>query len=151
MSSVSERKHIPNRLYKRIFSVVPRLCVDLLIIENDCILLTKRRDNPGKGYWHIPGGRVIYGERLREAIKRKASEEINIEVEKSNLVHIHEYPLKYSVGHDISLCYLVKSKGSIKETSNMKFFSRRPKELFPTQDQIISRIKLNNNVLKNFK
>ena len=40
--------------------------------------MVKRKYNPAKGKWWLPGGRVFFGESLVSAVKRKLREEIGV-------------------------------------------------------------------------
>ena len=67
--------------YRQVLERVPILCVDGFIInQKGQFLLVRRRHEPYRGEWWIPGGRVLKGERLEEAFKRKMREELSIEV-----------------------------------------------------------------------
>jgi ADP-ribose pyrophosphatase YjhB (NUDIX family) len=67
---------IPNELYRQIVASMPIVCVDLLVIDIDGrLLLLQRRDEPARGRWWFPGGRVHLGETRVEAAARKLSEE----------------------------------------------------------------------------
>lgn len=54
--------------------------------------MVQRANDPGKGLWSIPGGRVETGEFLSDALKREVAEETGIEVEVGNLAGILEVP-----------------------------------------------------------
>lgn len=60
----------------------PGLTVDLVILYKDVddikILLIKRRNDPYKDYWALPGGYVEQGEDLEQAAKRELEEETGI-------------------------------------------------------------------------
>lgn len=71
-------KFIPKNKYRKIVSLVPICCVDLIIKENNSFLLVKRREAPAKDRWWFPGGRVLFGESLLQTAKRKLREELNI-------------------------------------------------------------------------
>jgi colanic acid biosynthesis protein WcaH len=60
---------------------VPIVSVDLLIKRSDGIVLGKRTNEPVKGEWFVPGGRVQKGETRIEAVHRIAEEELEISVE----------------------------------------------------------------------
>ncbi len=67
--------------YRMAYGVVPRLCVDLVIRSQQGILLTRRKQEPHKGKWHLPGGRVRKGEALHNAAQRIAGKELGAQVE----------------------------------------------------------------------
>jgi colanic acid biosynthesis protein WcaH len=70
---------IPEPLYKQILQAMPIPCVDLLVVDHGGrVLLHKRRNDPAKGQWWAPGGRVHKGELRAVAAKRKLSEEFGI-------------------------------------------------------------------------
>jgi len=41
--------------FDTIYARVPRLCVEVIMVEPDGVVLTKRSIEPGAGLWHIPG------------------------------------------------------------------------------------------------
>lgn len=59
---------------------VPIVSVDLVVECDEGIVLGKRQNEPAKGEWFVPGGRVHKHETLREAVHRVADEELGIEV-----------------------------------------------------------------------
>ena len=60
---------------------VPIVSVDLVIRRDGGVVLGRRTNEPARGYWFTPGGRVLKGETRREAAHRVAAEELGIEVE----------------------------------------------------------------------
>ena len=52
---------LPFNEFVKIYSKVPRLCVDLLINNDDGFLLALRAIEPGKGQGHFPGATVLMG------------------------------------------------------------------------------------------
>lgn len=50
----------------------------LMTCAHGKVLLTKRSRNPRKGFWHLPGGRIEFGEPAREALARELKEELGI-------------------------------------------------------------------------
>jgi acetyl-CoA carboxylase carboxyl transferase subunit beta len=49
-------------------------------VEDDALLLVRRRNAPEAGRWTIPGGRVEVGESLAQAVERELLEETALEV-----------------------------------------------------------------------
>lgn len=66
--------------------LIPVLCVGVVVVEDDELLLIKRRDAPSAGRWTLPGGRVEEGESLRDAARREAREETGIDLEIGELL-----------------------------------------------------------------
>jgi len=76
---VERRGVIPSELYRRILAVMPIVCVDLMVIDIEGkLLLLQRRDEPAKGHWWFPGGRVHLGETRAESAARKLNEECGL-------------------------------------------------------------------------
>ena len=63
-----------------------------VIIENENkeILLVKRKFEPQKGFWDVPGGFINSGEELEHSVKREILEEISVEVEMTGIVGIYK-------------------------------------------------------------
>ena len=71
--------HIPAKLYRQILKVMPIPCVDLLVTDRQGrVLLVKRKNEPVKGQWWFPGGRVHHGETRAQAARRKLREECGL-------------------------------------------------------------------------
>jgi len=84
---------IEESLYKDIIRSIPILCVDVIIKIDEKFLLLKRTQQPLKGEWWVPGGRVKLSETIEDAAKRKLKEELSVsldEYSKINLVGIYE-------------------------------------------------------------
>lgn len=67
--------------WEKIVANVPIVSVDLLVRYEGGILFGKRANEPARGYWFVPGGRVHKCETRREAVYRVAREEIGVSVE----------------------------------------------------------------------
>ena len=56
----------------------PELCVGALVCRDQTLLLVQRGQEPGKGLWSVPGGRVERGEEMVDAVVRELAEETGI-------------------------------------------------------------------------
>ena len=54
--------------------------VDALVVQSGHILLVKRRSEPGKGLYAMPGGHVNQNERMLDAVLRELREETKIKI-----------------------------------------------------------------------
>lgn len=113
------KKKIPEHLYKKIIDVMPMCCVDIIFKVNDKVYLFKRSYQPAKNVWWLVGGRILKGERLKDAAIRKVKEEIGVDVRIQKMVGIYEnffatsrFNLKNrKIGtHTISICFLAEPK-----------------------------------------
>ncbi len=120
--------------YERLFDYVskhpyikPSLTVDMILVENGKILLIRRKHEPFKGMYALPGGFVEYGERTEDAAKREMKEETGLEVEVGRVVGVYSDPKRDPRDHTVTVVYEVKRKGGkIKggdDASEAKFFS----------------------------
>jgi ADP-ribose pyrophosphatase YjhB (NUDIX family) len=92
---------LPKAEFDAIFSRVPRLSVEVVIYTPERGVLLMLRDiPPNVGAWHIPGGTVLFGERLTDAVKRVARDELGLEVTVGDLLGYIEYPSHYENGLD---------------------------------------------------
>jgi ADP-ribose pyrophosphatase YjhB (NUDIX family) len=55
---------------------------------------------PNVGAWHLPGGTVLFGERVVDAVQRVARDELAVDVEVGDLLGYIEYPSHYTAGLD---------------------------------------------------
>lgn len=72
---------IPPEDWETIVRNVPIVSVDLVIKHEGGVLLGKRANEPAKGEWFFPGGRVHKNESRREAVHRIADKELGTSIE----------------------------------------------------------------------
>ena len=69
----------------------PLVGVGVAVIDQGRILLVRRANDPGRGLWAVPGGKVDLGERLTEAAAREVREETGLHVEVGELIWAGEH------------------------------------------------------------
>src|SRR3712207_3838845 len=70
----------------------PLIAVGAIVVHDGALLMVQRANDPGRGLWSLPGGRVEKGELLATALEREVREETGIAVEVGHLVGILEVP-----------------------------------------------------------
>jgi 8-oxo-dGTP diphosphatase len=100
----------------------PVVGVGAIIVDGDKILLEKRKNEPSKGKWSIPGGLLELGESVEEAVIREVQEETGLEVYDPRLVDVVNYIRLGEKGaviyHYVIIDYLVTSKGGKPEAAS---------------------------------
>jgi colanic acid biosynthesis protein WcaH len=69
---------------KRILEIIegtPLVSIDLVIRNSKGeVLLGKRVNRPARGYWFVPGGRILKNEQIESAIRRISRNELGFEI-----------------------------------------------------------------------
>jgi colanic acid biosynthesis protein WcaH len=106
--------------YSKILRTFPIPCVDLIIKNTRGeVLMLMRKNEPAKGEWWFPGGRILHGESRHQAVKRKLKEECgliadNITEWKTLDVFLSNTTENYTT-HAVSTFYLIStSEGELK-------------------------------------
>jgi 8-oxo-dGTP diphosphatase len=141
---VGERWLLKEKEFKRIYSKVPRLTVEVIVRdEHGAIYLTQRSAGPCKGLWHLPGGTVQYGESLLHAVQRVALRELSIDVQHANNCGYIEYPSHYEKGLDCPVGLVFEATGYSgdpmvnTEASSGAWFTKLPDDAHPDQDKFL--------------
>ncbi|MBC7130459.1 NUDIX hydrolase, partial [Candidatus Bathyarchaeota archaeon] len=102
-------------MVKRLYPSQPVVGVGAIIVCDGKILLEKRRSEPGRGKWSVPGGLVELGESPEEAVIREVKEETGLDVADPELIDVvnritldEDGRIKY---HFVIIDYFVKVRG----------------------------------------
>jgi colanic acid biosynthesis protein WcaH len=86
-----EPEWIPEELYADFVAAMPEVCVEVFLETDAGVLVAKRANEPARGEWFWPGGRLHKGERLEDAAHRVAAEELGIEVDLVGTLGVYEH------------------------------------------------------------
>jgi ADP-ribose pyrophosphatase YjhB (NUDIX family) len=138
----------PFEVFKDIFSKVPRVTVEVVLIKDGGIVLSLRNIEPYKGYWHTPGGTLFHKEKVEDAVKRVAKEELGVSVEVDKFLgywEIPEWTQPKGFSHAIGLVFQVKTLSEeLKpdtQSSEIKVFKKLPKNMVREQKEFLERMK----------
>ncbi len=129
-----------------IYSKVPRLTVEVIVVTDQGIVLTKRSIAPYEGSWHIPGGTVYMNESLEEAVQRVALDELGVTVAIDKLVGHIIYPSikdqkEGGIGWPIGAAFLTHiTDGDLRgsrQGEEVKTFSALPDDMIIEQKNFI--------------
>lgn len=81
------------------------LVVDAIVSFQNSILIVKRKYEPSKGLWALPGGHVEKDESIYEAVVREVKEETGMLVVPMRIIKIYSDP-KRCERQTISICIL---------------------------------------------
>jgi 8-oxo-dGTP diphosphatase len=105
----------------------PKLTTDGAIIKDSKILLVKRKNEPFKGKWALPGGFVEYGEKVEDAVIREVKEETGLVTKIKEFIGIYSDPNRDPRGHTVTIVFLLEiidGKLNAKDDADdVKFFN----------------------------
>lgn len=82
---------IPPNAWATVVRHVPIVSVDLVVRYDGGVVLGRRRNDPARGEWFIPGGRVRKHERLEDAVRRVGREELGVTVTVVRRLGVYEH------------------------------------------------------------
>ncbi|MEL9969341.1 MAG: NUDIX hydrolase [Metallosphaera sp.] len=104
----------------------PLVAVGSVIFNGETVLLVKRSHPPNQNKWAIPGGKVEYGETLRDAVIRETREETGLVVEPRTIMGIIEVVREGY--HYVILDFICQIRGGTirasSDAADARFFSR---------------------------
>lgn len=118
----SELEHVKS--YKKAWEAAPypvkHMTVDAVVEQSGHILVVKRRAEPGKGLWALPGGHLEEYEPLMDGVIRELREETKIKVPDPVLrgsvadTHMFDDPHRSNIGRVITYAAHIKLAGDTK-------------------------------------
>jgi 8-oxo-dGTP diphosphatase len=92
--------------------------IDIILSENsnsNKVLIIKREKDPFKDYFSLPGGFVNEGEKVEDAVRREAEEELLVKVEPIDILGVYSDPNRDPRGHIMSITFIAKiTSGELK-------------------------------------
>lgn len=120
----------------------PLLTVDIIIKRQNGIVLIKRKNDPYKGHYALPGGFVDVGETVENAAIREAKEETGLDINIERLVGIYSDRARDPRGHAVSICYLATGHGTLCAGDDAEYAVSLPQDKIPKlafdHDQMIT-------------
>ena len=85
---------------------LPRVAVGAVLFDNDRVLLVKRSNDPAKGMWAVPGGKIQPGETMQQALVREIKEETGLDIEVGDIVFVFDV-IKRNEKNEITFHYVI--------------------------------------------
>ncbi|MDO9207877.1 MAG: NUDIX domain-containing protein, partial [Sulfuricurvum sp.] len=108
---MSNPHHLPTDLFTTIVQNTPLISIDLIIRNHQGeVLLGKRLNAPAKGFWFTPGGRIYKDEKMTDAFRRIAQDELGVSASLSEASFIGTFEHFYEdsvFGDHITTHYVV--------------------------------------------
>ena len=140
------RGPLPKQEFDYLYSRVPRLTVEIVLFEPDRgVVLSLREIPPNIGSLHIPGGTVRWGERVIDAYRRVALDELGVEVGAGRLLGYIEYPSHFENDLDspVGLAFLGETPGGPPAAAELPvgcaWYATLPPELYAEQREFLER------------
>ncbi len=87
----------------------PLLTTDCVVFDREGrILLIRRKNEPFRGAFALPGGFVEIGETVEAACRREVLEETGITIGALHLVGVYSDPGRDPRGHTVSIAYMAR-------------------------------------------
>ncbi|NDW16239.1 GDP-mannose mannosyl hydrolase [Alteromonas genovensis] len=102
---------LSQKTFTNIIAATPLVSIDLLVENTEGqILLGYRNNRPAKGYWFVPGGRILKDESMDSAFKRLTLAELGVVLERQQAEFLGPYEHFYNdyvFGEGVTTHYVV--------------------------------------------
>ncbi|MBN1636218.1 MAG: NUDIX hydrolase [Deltaproteobacteria bacterium] len=110
---------------------LPRAAVGAVVVKNGNVLLVKRKAEPDKNLWAIPGGKIKLGETLQDAAQREVLEETGVSIKVLGPIFAFDVIERDTVGNvrfhyvivDFLAEYIGGEPAASDDASEARFFS----------------------------
>lgn len=144
-SSVTARRHpFTEEEFFSIYSRVPRVTVEVLLLSEEGVVLLLRKHRSWNNLWHIPGGSLHYGELLPDAAFRVGQEELGVTVEVHDHLGVLQYPSEpkeRGFGWSVGVVLLCSTKDSLLshniDGEMVQVFKKLPDNLVSEQRNVL--------------
>jgi ADP-ribose pyrophosphatase YjhB (NUDIX family) len=148
MGCMTQRKQpLSHQDFAFIYSKVPRLTVEVIVVVDGGVVLVKRQEASWQGQWHIPGGTVLYKEPLLQVVKRVAQEELGIEVSVAPQIGYIEYPSEEKergFGWSVGIAFVCSPVDPVDEDvwrqKGIEVFREVPENIIEEQKNIVKQV-----------
>ena len=100
----------------------PFVGVGGVIVEEQRVVLVRRRFEPLAGHWSLPGGAVEVGETLEQCVRREMHEETGLEIEVGPVVEVFDRITRDDAGrvqfHYVLVDYMCRPVGGALEAGS---------------------------------
>ena len=96
----------------QVIRLAPLVSIDLIIEDGrGRVLLGMRTNEPARGYWFVPGGRILKNERITQAFERVVKDELGLELDYAQAQFVgvfeHIYSTNFALAKDFGTHYVV--------------------------------------------
>ena len=102
---------LDKKTFEQIIKNTPLISIDLIVKDGaGKILLGKRKNEPAKNFWFVPGGRIFKDESIEDAFKRLCKNELNhtLKIDDATFVGVYEHFYENNVfNNQFSTHYIV--------------------------------------------
>lgn len=89
----------------------PSVTADGIVLRDGKIVLIRRKNDPFKGSYALPGGFVNYGEKLEDCVVREVLEETGLRTQVVGLFGVYSAPGRDPRGHFVTAVYELRPTG----------------------------------------